>query len=137
MRDYFDIKEFLIDPEMAEVPVHVVQKIDQYHKPILNNVRHLLRCPVIISQHSGYRSVKWERSHGRTGDSQHTFSERGAVDVRSDEKLDRLLMLLKASEYSRVCYYPHDKFIHCDFYGATRKYFEANKSGTWNFKGNR
>ena len=38
--DYFSIKEFLVDRVMVNVPIHVVDKIEKYHKPIINPIRH-------------------------------------------------------------------------------------------------
>jgi uncharacterized protein YcbK (DUF882 family) len=138
MPNYFDISEFLIDVDAKVVPIHVVQKIDKYHKPILNSIRHYLGVPVIISQHSGYRSVEWEHSRGRSGYSQHTFEGRGAVDVRSNTKFDDLLKMLINSDYTRICYYPFSRFIHCDFKEVVNhQYFEADKNKKWNFIRNR
>lgn len=138
MNNYFDITEFLIDPDMECVPVHVVQKIDTYHKPILNRIREQLECPVIISERSGYRPVDWEKARGRSGDSQHTFQHKGAVDVTcKDIRFYELLQLLKESDYRRVCYYPHKSFVHCDFKGYEKVYYEADENGTWKNRGKR
>ena len=62
--DYFSIKEFLVDRVMIDVPIHVVDKIEKYHKPIINPIRHKIGQPIQISQNSGYRSKDWELSHG-------------------------------------------------------------------------
>lgn len=132
--NYFNIAEFIIDPDAKVVPIDVVQKLNSYHKPILNPIRHEVGVPVIISKHSGYRTVEWEKERGRSGNSQHTFKGKGAVDVRS---FDDLLELLINSEYMRVCYYPHNGFVHCDFKGYHRQYFEADENGKWHFKHNR
>ena len=137
MDNYFDIQEFIIDPDMECVPIHVVQKIDRYHKPILNRIRAQLECPVIISKHSGYRSVEWEEARGRDGSSQHTFRHKGAVDVTCRQmRFPELLNLLKLSEYRRVCLYPDEMFIHCDFDGHEKQYYEC-ENGIWKYKGNR
>ena len=135
--NYFDITEFIIDPDAKVVPIDVVQKIDTFHKPILNAIREQLGIPVIISKHSGYRTVEWEKERGRSGNSQHTFQGKGAVDVRSIEDFKELLRLLIDSDYMRVCYYPHHGFVHCDFKGYHRQYFEADENGKWHFKRNR
>lgn len=135
MINYFKMSEFIIDPDMDQVPLHVCDKIVEHHLPILNNIRHLLGVPVIISKHSGYRSVEWEYERGRSGNSQHTFKGKGAVDVRCNDKFDDLLDLLIDSDYTRVCYYPHHGFIHCDFKDVEKpQYFEADENGSWNFK---
>ncbi len=140
--NYFDIAEFLIDPEMRDpaagrVPVHVVQKIDAHHRPILNPIRARLDVPVIISKRSGYRTPEWEKARGRSGSSEHTFAGKGAVDVRSNKKLDQLLDLLIDSDYNRVCWYPHHGFIHCDFKGDDYQYFRADENSEWHFKDTR
>lgn len=128
--NYFNYEEFLIDPAMrkpeSEIPLHVVQKIENYHLPELNLMRHKGGFPIRISQHSGYRPVAWEKDRGRSGDSQHCFGEnlpksdwylhRGAVDVTcGEDNFPQLLKLAKASKYSRVCWYPDAQFIHMDW----------------------
>lgn len=139
-RNYFNLSEFLIDPNMrddySEVPVHVANKIINYHLPILNDIRDKINQPVFISKHSGYRSVEWEESHGRNGTSEHTFRGDGAVDITAKD-MDKLVGLARKSGYKRVCYYPHHGFIHCDFKGDNYHYFVADKSGTWQYQGRR
>lgn len=138
MINYFSISEFIIDPDMDQVPLHVCDKIVDYHFPALNPIRHLLGVPVYISQNSGYRSVEWERARGRSGGSQHTFQGLGAVDVRTNEKFEDLLHLLIDSDYRRVAYYPFHGFIHCDFKPVDKKqYFTATSSGSWQFQRHR
>jgi|SRR5680860_686361 len=137
MNNYFKISEFIIAPNMDLIPLHVADKIVEKHLPILNPIREVLDVPVIISKHSGYRSVKWEKEHGRSGDSQHTFSGYGAADIRSNERLEELLDLLKASNYKRVCYYPYHGFVHCDFKGSIKIYFTADRAGKWNYESER
>ena len=78
--DYFSIKEFLVDRVMSDVPIHVVDKIEKYHKPIINPIRHKIGQSIQVSENSGYRSKDWELSHGITGTSEHTFTGLGAVD---------------------------------------------------------
>ena len=51
--DYFSIKEFLVDRVMTNVPIHVVDKIERHHKPIINRVRHKIGQPIHVSQNSG------------------------------------------------------------------------------------
>lgn len=134
--DYFSIKEFLVDRVMTTVPVHVVDKIERFHKPIINPIRHKLRMPISVSGNSGYRSREWELEHGRKGDSEHTFIGLGAVDYTCED-MDALLHELRLSDYKRVCYYPHKRFIHCDHYGDRYHEFEANEAGVWQYKGER
>lgn len=140
--NYFDIQDFLIDPDMRsgikQLPLQVINTIITHHLPILNDVREKLGKPVYISQHSGYRPVYWEKRKGRDGTSQHTFTGEacmGAVDVTCGEgSTYTLLQLLCKSNYRRVCYYPQDKFIHCDFKGDEFLYFEDYGLGKgWQF----
>jgi len=128
--DYFSIKEFLIDRNMTTVPVHVVDKIERYHKPIINPIRHDMGVPIHVSGNSGYRSVEWEIKAGRNGSSQHTFEGWGAGDYTC-EHLELLLDELLASDYKRVCYSPKEGFIHCDHHGHERLHFIA-EAGQWN-----
>jgi len=135
--NYFNIKEFLVDPAMrdddAVIPVHVVDKIIEHHLPELNDMRYRLNAPLYISKHSGYRSVEWEVEHGRSGNSQHTFKGLGAVDITAED-MDKLLSLAQKSSYKRVCYYPKQKFLHCDFHGDHYHYFIDNGDG-WEYNG--
>ena len=128
--DYFSIKEFLINRNMTTVPVHVVDKIERYHKPIINPIRHEMGVPIHVSGNSGYRSLQWEIASGRDGTSEHTFTGKGAVDYTS-ENIELLLDELRASDYMRICYYPDKKFIHCDHKGKEKLEFLSNGGGTW------
>ena len=134
--DYFSIKEFLVDRVMVNVPIHVVDKIEKYHKPIINPIRHKIGQPIQVSQNSGYRSLDWELSHGRSGTSEHTFTGLGAVDYTC-ANMELLLEELRASDYKRICYYPDKKFIHCDHKGDRYHEFEADEDGKWQYKGER
>ncbi|MEQ9091788.1 MAG: D-Ala-D-Ala carboxypeptidase family metallohydrolase [Balneola sp.] len=146
MKIHFNISEFLVDPNMTEVPVHVADKIVKYHIPVLNPIRIKLDSPVFISKHSGYRSTQWEIDDGRDGSSQHTFGDSiqdfierdkhwGAVDVTAID-LNGLLEELKTSDYKRVCYYPKKGFIHCDYKGEEYTYHIDEGSG-WKLQGYR
>jgi hypothetical protein len=128
--DYFSIKEFLINRNMTTVPVHVVDKIERYHKPIINPIRHEMGVPIHVSGNSGYRALQWEIASGRDGTSEHTFTGKGAVDY-SCENIELLLDELRASDYMRICYYPDKKFIHCDHKGKEKLEFLSNGGGTW------
>jgi hypothetical protein len=107
------------------------------HSLYLSSVRTRLGRPVNISLKSGHRPASYERSKGRSGNSEHsTFNQRGrgAVDLVYYPEL--LEELLKDTFYTRICYYPNNGFIHCDRRPTEggRQYFEANSpSGKWNF----
>jgi len=129
---HFKLEEFLIDPEMRAgkkpVPLHVADKVYHYHIPILNQIRKETGKPVVISEYSGYRPIEWELNHDRSGNSQHTFTGDGAVDIRLDSQ--QLLDLLIQSEYRRICIY--NSFVHCDFKGMKRLLFE-DENGEWKY----
>ena len=120
---------------MTTVPVHVVDKIERYHKPIINPIRHDMGVPIQVSGNSGYRSVEWEIASGRDGTSEHTFIGKGAVDYTC-EHLELLLDELRASDYMRICYYPEQGFIHCDHKGEQKLEF-ISRGGAWDLVGKR
>jgi hypothetical protein len=129
---YFDISEYIINPEKDSVPLHVADKIVEHHISIINPIRIELDVPVFVSKNSGFRSYKWEIDHGRDGDSQHTYGDGqehpelwlGAADY-SCSKLLELWVKLQQSAYKRVIMYPNKKFIHCDHKGQFRVAYES------------
>jgi len=128
MKNYFHINEFYRKDTL--IPPGVIEKID-YHIWVLNRIRDKLGSPIYISMRSGYRPIDYELSRGRSGNSEHCFRGKGAVDLSCDpDKLIELLKLLIESEYTRVCYYPEDQFIHCDF-KHKQKYTYLSTHGTW------
>lgn len=134
--NYFHITEFIINPAMrvpeAAIPVHVADKIINHHLPILNNLRAAFGSPVIVSEYSGYRPVSWEKDHGRSGESEHTFKGKGAVDITVRNRVNNFHELLMRSDYNRICWYPDKGFWHCDFARTDNEklYFE-NRSDGW------
>lgn len=108
---HFKIAEFLIDGIMPNEDIR--RRIYYYHMLPLERIRKVYKKPILISKRSGFRPVSWELSHGRSGSSQHTFKERGAVDVVCDSVLLELLFL--SGEYNRIIYYPNEGFAHCDY----------------------
>jgi hypothetical protein len=138
MNNYFSISEFIVDPELDDIPIHVADKIQRYHLPIINPIRHRFGSPIYVSEKSGYRPKQWEIDNGRPGTSQHTFGDNqpltdewwGAVDYTCSD-LEWLFGQLKKSAYKRVCIYRDKGFIHCDHKGLEKLNFEADKDGTW------
>lgn len=141
LRGNFSIKEFCITGECP--PEEVAQSIIDNHINVLNPIREKLGVPVIVSQKSGYRPKDYELSKGRSGKSQHTFEDKegnvtgGAVDLTST-KLGQLLdLLISDSNYTRICYYPINHFIHCDHNPTAdgkRQYFNCmSPTGSWKF----
>ena len=129
MKINFDISDFCI--EDGDIPPHVADKILR-HIEIIQPIRNIMQKPIWPSMKSGYRSVSYEDRHKRSGNSEHTFKGRGAVDwTTRPQHLDEPLSLLKQSRYNRVCYYPRNRFIHCDFKGNEKQFFICENGGEW------
>ena len=127
MKNYFEREEFY--KEGTIVSDAVAEKTDK-HIEELNPIRHRLGVPVEISKQSGYRPKAYELSKGRSGNSQHCFEEGGAVDLTCDSgKFQRLYELLQNSGYKRICLYPENMFIHCDYKGADQVMFVDTGNG--------
>ena len=101
-----------------------IQKIERFHLPFLNDMAELITGIV------GYRSREYEIAMGRTGDSQHTFSGMGAVDI-STRYPDRLLSQLMRSPYKRIAYYPDDRFFHCDYNANVQTLYLSTQDSRW------
>jgi len=130
MKLNFKISEFCI----IEHPLSqsVADKILKYHILPLQRIRNALSKPINISKKSGYRPQEYEIGKGRSGNSQHCFKEEGAVDLVYYAEL--LTKLMIDSTYKRVCYYPNNGFIHCDYKGDKREYYECSSpAGKWKF----
>lgn len=121
MSNDFTISEFLID-KSEQLNYQIADKILAHHIAIIQPIRDTMRCAIWPSESSGYRSIYWEKMHGRSGTSQHCFRGKGAVDYTCHlPRLRELFDLLKTSNYMRVCLYP--TFIHCDHYGLHKQVF--------------
>lgn len=136
MKINFSTKEFCITGEVP--PFEVIDKLWKYHILPMQAVRDELNAPITASSNSGYRPKEYELSKGRSGNSQHTFQDKGAVDWTA-ENLDELLrLIMELTHYTRVAVYRDQHFIHCD-YKATdgkRYLFESNSASQWTFKKN-
>jgi len=132
----FNISDFNISGK--PIPGDVADKILKWHCIPMQRVRNLTNYAIWASQKSGYRSVSWERKHGRDGSSQHTFKGMGAVDwtcYRFNENKDCFLdLIIQETDYTRIAVY--NNFIHCD-YGITkngqRQLFESDNRSKWKF----
>jgi len=112
MTNYFEVSEFH-KPQFV-LTKEIETKI-QHHIDILNPIREKLGIPIRISKRSGYRPKIYELSRGRSGNSQHTFKGKGAVDLTCKlDQLQLLFELLQESEYTRICLYVNKNFIHAD-----------------------
>jgi len=130
---YFSVNELCITDEA--IPQDIADKLLKHHIWPMNVVRERLGEPIYASSNSGYRPESYERSKGRSGNSQHCFKGSGAVDWTAVD-IDTLLgLILTNTEYTRVAYYPDAKFIHCDYKYLGEKgkqYFESADS-KWKF----
>lgn len=122
----FTIREFLIHRPNS-VNVLIADKIVKHHIAVIQPIRNKLGFPIFVSKGSGYRPVAWEAKHGRSGTSEHCFKGKGAADYscKTEKQLLLLLTELQNSVYTRICYYPKEQFIHCDYKGCEPSYFEC------------
>lgn len=130
---YFSISELCITPK--EIPLSVADKLLKYHIHPMNALRAELGYPVWASQSSGFRPEWYELQRGRSGKSQHCFLEKGAIDWTSYRINDLLKLLLDKSNYSRICYYENNRFIHCDYKNEEKgRFFYTCSSPTSKWK---
>jgi uncharacterized protein YcbK (DUF882 family) len=135
MKSYFEIEEFnrtgavLTEEIKAKIQVHINE---------MNSIRERLGFPILVSKNSGYRPRAYEVSKGRSGNGEHNYEGKGAADYTcaTPEKVKKLVEeLKKSSKYTRICYYPNDNFVHCDYKTKDRQYFEAESpTSEWQFK---
>lgn len=136
MKLNFKLSEFNISGE--PIPEEVADKILHKHILPMQPVREELNIPMFPSLKSGYRSVWWEKTHGRSGGSQHTFIEDGATDWTcqdfQDHKDQMLESMIKHTDYTRIAIY--DGFIHADYKptkSGKREVYTSNSESKWKF----
>lgn len=142
MKLYFTTDELCITD--TPLPLHVAEKLWKHHILVMNPIREKLGHAITASQKSGFRPYEWEKSHGRSGGSQHTFGDLphganidmlGAVDwtTLNKSKLDDLqALLISDSPYTRIARY--NSFIHCDYKptgNGKRQLFKSNSASQW------
>lgn len=136
MKLNFNISEFNISGK--DIPQDVADKILHYHILPMQPVRNELGYWITASENSGYRSEEWEKSRDRSGNSQHTFKVKGAVDWTcehfSKNKDEFLKAIIKHTNYTRIAVY--NTFIHCDYKptGGKRQLFTSDASSNWKFE---
>ena len=136
MKNYFKITDFIID-QSYKVPLKVIDDIYRFHLFQINKVRNIINKPIIVSKNSCYRPHQYEIDKGRSGNSQHTFRDitngkRGAADYTCEDLEALLNGLIKHSKYMRICVYPKNNFIHCDYASNQRQLFYDYGNG-WEF----
>lgn len=123
------ISDFNISGE--PIPQEIADKILQYHLLPMEKVKKELGINIYPSLKSGYRSLKWEKKKGRSGNSQHTFKAEGATDWTCDDfeenKSALLTAMINLTEYKRFCFY--NSFIHADYAGLDRWVFNNTANG--------
>lgn len=132
----FNISEFNISGR--PLPEKIADKILHYHIKPMQPVRDKLKIKMWPSLKSGYRSVAWEETHGRSGNSQHTFKEKGATDWTCEDfiqnKKEFLKEIIELTDYTRMAVY--DSFIHCDYKDTPtgkRQIFKSDSASNWVF----
>lgn len=120
------------DIEGLGMPVKVQMKLGAFHIPYLSaidqglNRKHDIRLSV--SSKSGYRSESYEKLKKRSGRSEHTFKNMGAVDITCSDfsrfKEVLLFELMTNTNYTRLAVY--DTFIHCDYKNEMDERFVYN-----------
>lgn len=133
---HFSISELCI--VSGPIQQTIANKILEHHIWPMNPVREKLGHPITASQNSGFRPTYYEKTRGRSGTSEHCFIGKGAVDwTTTTGSIKTLLyLIMKHTNYTRVCYYPNDHFIHCDYARPEegRRYFEcASPVSAWKF----
>lgn len=104
------------------------------HIDIINDIQRFIQAEIICSKKSGYRSYKYELSRGRSGTSQHCFRSKGAVDLSlagGSDEFGKFVERLRKSGYNRVCYYPKNNFVHCDFKYPGKHFFICEDGANW------
>lgn len=131
------LQEFIITGS-ANISAEIADKLYQFHIMPMQPVRETLGVWLTASEHSGYRPRQWELKKGRSGNSEHTFTGKGAVDwtckdfVKNKSKL--LELIIKHTSYTRICIY--DGFIHCDYKltkSEHREVYTSNSKSQWKF----
>lgn len=137
MKLYFEFKELVIDG--SSIPVDVAQKLLTYHMIPVSVVREKLGTSMTASQKSGYRPYEWEIARGRSGNSQHTFKGKGAIDWTCKNfrgnKQNLLELLVQYTDYTRFAVY--NNFIHCDYKTTStgkREIYTSTPASVWTLK---
>lgn len=131
---FFSLEEFNVSG--AEIPNSVKEKIINLHAVPMDSVREMLGFPIWPSQKSGYRPTWWEKMRGRSGNSQHTFKKKGAVDWTCTDfqnNGDKLFdLIIDFTQYTRIAVYK--TFIHCDYkdtLSGKRQVFTSTPDSKW------
>jgi hypothetical protein len=117
------------------IPQDVATKLWLHHFIPMAPVRHELGAPITASQKSGYRPEEHELKMGRSGNSQHTFKGKGAIDWTANDLKRLLQLILKHTRYTRIAVY--NSFIHCDYKetkSGKREVYSSTSKSIWTLK---
>lgn len=136
MKLNFQISDFNISGK--PIPQEISDKILKWHIIPMQRTRDALNIAMWPSQKSGYRSVAWEKAHGRSGNSQHVFRGMGATDWTcqnfSSNKDAFLNAIMEHTDYTRMAVY--NSFIHCDYKptkSGQRELYSSDAKSNWKF----
>jgi hypothetical protein len=134
----FRISEFCVTGQPPTK--RIAEIILSNHIAPMNLVRDAYGSPILVSLRSGYRPRAYEQSKGRAGNSQHNFEEghehgAGAADYTSARAKELIPFLLEHTCYTRICHYPNNNFVHCDYKptpsGSRELYTAASPTSKW------
>ena len=142
MKIRHNISDFIFRHDIpVEAPVY--DAILHYHLLPIHRVEQKLGChvmPTLIGRRGGggsvYRHPEHERERGRSGKGMHTFMDwKGAGDytIADFTKIEKFLnVLVKETDFTRLCYYPNHNFVHCDYRADTLQLFVDEGKG-WQY----
>jgi hypothetical protein len=114
----FKISEYCIEgkPPTKKIAGFILKD----HIEPMNKVRDEYDGPILVSKRSGYRPRAYEVSKKRSGNGQHNFEDThpkgtGAADYTCAVAKELIPLVLKHTCYNRICYYPNNNFVHCDY----------------------
>lgn len=87
-----------------------IEDMDQQFLDILDGIREEFGQPMVMN--SAYRSIAWDKAHGRSGNGAHTYGL--AVDIRCPNRdyQERLKAIARKHDIVRIGTY--DTFLHID-----------------------
>jgi hypothetical protein len=143
-KTHFELHEF--NCTGALIPERVQQSIQDNHIAVMNPIREDLGAAITVSKRSGYRPEDYEKKKKRSGNSTHTFKiqlkdpeGKGAADYTAEDIEKLLQLMIEKTGFTRICYYPNNKFIHADYAFADRGrrlFTAASPSASWVYQKN-
>ena len=98
------------------MPIEIADKILEYHIRPMEDVQKVHDGDITVSERSCYRPQVYEIKKGRSGKGEHCFIGKGATDWTTTGDLnDFLEQVIQKTEYTRICIYKENHFLHCDY----------------------